>query len=250
LANITEKIFKDDEIYNQVTTAMSNMRVALSQTDSAHLIPVKQRKKSHYQNIKTISDYLIVFLRCVKEKRFEIELTHRKKQLEWVIQYESFINNFSELNIVISQIEKILKTEGLSKKTIKASLIIINMHGNNPYIDRLKEGLKKYLKNILINFPKEKLLLCTSDVIESAFGKYKNFTSQNPMAGVTNLVLCLAAFTHPLTRESIISALETVKVKDIKNWNSGNVENSVYKKRQIYFSTTEKWNELYNENSD
>ncbi len=66
------------------------------------------------------------------------------------------------------------------------------------------------------------------------------------MAGVTNLVLCLAAFTSPLTHDSVKTALETVKVSDIQKCNSEFVNISLLKKRQIYFSNTKKWNDFWN----
>jgi hypothetical protein len=66
-------------------------------------------------------------------------------------------------------------------------------------------------------------ILCTSDIIESAFGKYKNYVSKNPMAGVTNLTLCLAAFTSSLKKESIRDALEKTKVADIQKWTKENI---------------------------
>ena len=70
LALITERILRQDKNYMEVTSELSKMQIALSQTDAAHLIPLKQRKKSHYQNIKRIADYLAGLSRYVKEERY------------------------------------------------------------------------------------------------------------------------------------------------------------------------------------
>lgn len=111
LAGITEEIFKNDETYIAITKEMANMKVKLNQTDAAHLVSLKQRKKSHYQNIKKISEYLLKFLNYVEAEKYKEKLNEREEQFVWIKKYNTFINNFYELNEVISKIEAILKKE-------------------------------------------------------------------------------------------------------------------------------------------
>jgi len=49
-------MYKSDGEYQEFTKKMSEMRTKFSQTKLASIIPPKQRNKSRYQNIKTISD--------------------------------------------------------------------------------------------------------------------------------------------------------------------------------------------------
>ncbi len=65
----------------------------------------------------------------------------------------------------------------------------------------LKEGLTKYFIDIENNMISKKMLIC-SDIIESSFEKYKNYVSNNKMAVVTSLILCLSAFTSTLSEET------------------------------------------------
>ncbi|MCH7410274.1 hypothetical protein MM239_12775 [Belliella sp. DSM 111904] len=60
--------------------------------------------------------------------------------------------------------------------------------------------LTEHIQKTMDGSPEDRLesLLCSSDIIESAFGKYKNYIQANPMVGITNL--CLAAFTGKLTK--------------------------------------------------
>ncbi len=216
IACITEKMFKENKMYSELTKEMSKMRVTLSQTDAAHLIPLTQRKKSHYQNLKRIADYLDSLLKYVKEGKYKKKLKHRESQVKWIKKYECFIKELSELNQVITKIEKIVKKKGLSQISKRECTNILNQ-SENQYVKILKIKLGEYFQEMLSLTKKEKIL-CTSDIIESAFGKYKNYVSKNPMAGVTNLSLCLAAFTSNLTKESIKEALEKIKVADIRKW--------------------------------
>jgi hypothetical protein len=77
-----------------------------------------------------------------------------------------------------------------------------------------------HMQETLKLLPEKKRIVFTSDIIESAFGKYKNYVSSNPMAGITNLVLTIAAFTASLEKKEIKKALETTTVNDIKKMDS------------------------------
>jgi len=101
---------------------------------------------------------------------------------------------------------------------------------------KLKTQILNYMTQTIQLVSQEKSLLCTSDILESAFGKYKNYVSSNPMACVTNLILCLAAFTCSLTEIEIVEALEKTKIKDIKKWTIENIGDSVLKKRTAMLS--------------
>ncbi|MBA7581385.1 hypothetical protein ES708_23287 [subsurface metagenome] len=52
------------------------------------------------------------------------------------------------------------------------------------------------------------------------------------MACLTNLSLCIAAFTGNLTDNEVKEALEAVKVKDIKKWTEENIGTSLLSKRR------------------
>jgi len=80
--------------------------------------------------------------------------------------------------------------------------------------------------------PDEGKLLCTSDIIESSFGKYKNYMSQNSMAGITDLSLCLAAFTNRLDATKLKIGLENTKMNDLKKWSKENIRETHFSKRK------------------
>ena len=101
-----------------------------------------------------------------------------------------------------------------------------------PWVKRLQDFIAGFLDEQLSLVPQKKTILCTSDIIESAFGKYKSYINNNPMVGITDLSLVIAAFTSDLNAEMIKKAMEEVKVNDIKNWNKINIGQTNFQKRQ------------------
>jgi hypothetical protein len=233
IALILEKLYKNNKSYNEVIKNMSEMRVKYAQSKIAEIIPPKQRKKSRYQNIKKISDWCyksIMYIENCKDINCEIY-----EKLKWVLNYKSFITELSRINKTISNIEKILKHNGLSNKTVdECSMLLEKLGFESGQV--LKDKIIEYFSETKKLLPKCKKILISSDIIESAFGKYKNYVSQNPMAGVTNLILCISAFTASLTKKEIKKALENTTINDVKEWTKNYIGKTLLQKRRQLLS--------------
>ncbi len=156
------------------------------------------------------------------------------QKLKCISKYEELIIELREVNHIINQIKTKVKINGLSdeiNKEIKEDIlqkIIIK----NSRTDILISELEKYLAESKNSLPKEEKILCTSDIIESSFGKYKNYISDNPMIGITNLALCLSTFTSKLEPNEIKEGLEKTKMIDLKEWTEKNIAETNMKKRK------------------
>jgi len=156
-------------------------------------------------------------------------------KLHWLLKYRKFITELNSINQAIAQIQTILKSKGLSNQTIKQTgKILDKLMIDNQRIRCFQVELKKYLNVTKAQLSNEKNILCTSDIIESSFGKYKNYLSQNSMIGITNLSLCLAAFTNNLDAEELKEGLEKTTINDLKNWTKNNIgETNLSKRRRV-----------------
>lgn len=235
IGNIIERLYGTDSLFNGLTKRMSEMRIKLAQTDSASIIPPKQRKKSRYLNINAISNWAVKAFRLVEDDSVSQSDNHVVAKLWWIREHELFIKDLANINNAILEIEKILKHRGMTKTTIKSCNKILNTLTSSKG-KVLSSKVKEYFKSVQELMPKTKILLCSSDIIESTFGKYKNYVSSNPMACLTNLSLSIAAFTSSLKENEVKMALENVKIKDIYNWTKENIGQSLLKKRRRLLS--------------
>jgi hypothetical protein len=240
IALMVEKLYKTDDTYHALTTQMSAMRTKYSQSQLAPLIAPKQRKKSRYQNIKTIADWAKTALTTYESVAGQpSEDAQRIQQaLEWLPSYKACIDELATINDIICQVERIVKWYGLSKDTVKQCRPILKQlstrSGSKGAL--LKKQLEQYFQTTLKLIHASNQLLCTSDILESAFGKYKNYLSTNPLAGVTNLALVIAAFTSSLEKHEIKEALENTTIKDIKTWTQKHIGTTVFAKRKLLLS--------------
>lgn len=230
MALLLKKIYSKDTEYIKYSKEMAQMRFKGVCSDYSHVIPPKQRINSRFMNLNILSDWGLKALNCSKSS-LKNSKTHEK--LSWVKNYKDLIVELDILNRMISEIKTILKTKGLSKKTINiVNKILKKQKPANVRIQYFSKNLINYLKETLMQLPDEKQLLCTSDIIESSFGKYKNYMSQNSMAGITDLSLCLASFTNRLDATELKVGLENTKINDLKKWSKENIGETHFSKRK------------------
>ncbi len=254
ISNEIKHIYKLDQCFNSFKKELSRMRTKLSQTDIAAIVPPKGRKKSEYQSFDKIVKWaknsltLLQVLNC-SEKTKELEelkikigkelseiiLEKIKDNLAWIEEYKQLINELAEINIVVKSIEKQMKHKGLSQITLKNAITLLNeLTTENGILFR--NNLVPKLKSQLDLLSETEIILCSSDILESTFGKYKNRVSGNLMASVTVLILMIAAYSSNLTEVDIKESMENVKISDIKEWGKDKIGISNHKLRSILLS--------------
>jgi FtsZ-binding cell division protein ZapB len=243
-----EKLYDKDERYQNLKKEMSLMRKKFSQTTIAAIIPPKKRKKSEYQSFDKLiiwSERALDLLnnrltdkKIIKEliKEFDNATLERiRQELDWINNYTELIKELSEINTVLKEIEKDMKHNGLTTITlINAEVSLEKLTTANGIL--FKNNLLPKLHEQFNLLPDKDVILCSSDILESTFGKYKNRLSENSMASVTDLMLIIAAYTCNLTEEKIIECMENVKISDIKKWSEENVGTSLSKQRSLLLS--------------
>ena len=150
------------------------------------MIPPNQRSKSRFLNIDAISKRGMKVLQALQKDEISSE---DRLQLQWVKENDAFIIEIDLIMPAVQEISIILKNEGLSKQTKSRCISLLS----NCKIGKLKI-FKDYMLNYLDEYTKQishrkEIILCSSDIIESTFGRYKNELSKNPMSGITDLVL-------------------------------------------------------------
>ena len=232
IAIALERIYKKNNNFKEYTHKMGQMRIKLCNSKYAHLIPPNQRSKSRFLNIDIISSWGMKVLKALETTTISIE---ERKQLLWVKEKQSLIEEMNNIIDAVKQISILLKTNGLSKKTKRQCTSILKQYKTGK-MKIFREHMIKYLEGNIQNIQKRgEHLLCSSDIIESTFGRYKNEISKNPMSGITDLALIIPALTINLSREEIKKAIDYSTAKQLKQWNKENLCESLSVKRNLVF---------------
>jgi len=213
------------------------MRFSLCCSKMAHIIPPKQRTDSRFMNIKTLSDWSIAAIKVYDQMTGELSPVDRlvKEELSWLVGKRKFIEEMDKIMQVNNLIMKILKHNGLTHQTIVQSMSELKTFTTGK-LQAFAQKVQEYF-DMIINRVKKQTLVITSDIIESSFGKYKNYLSSNKMIGITDLALCIPAFTFDLRRkDEIKKAMETVSIKELRQWGDYNIGKTLLMRRKEAFA--------------
>lgn len=236
---VVEHIYKRDTEFKEYTKRMAHLRGSQALGKMSHVLPPAQRSKARFMNLRPVSDWGMSVLNVLENAPDTLKA--EKENLNWVEGHKKIILELALLNKMINCIQLLLKTKGLSTGTLCECREVLR-EANTPRLQLFAKNLTGYLYHMLSDRPMKDLncLLCSSDIIESAFGKYKYYIHTNPMVGITNLSLTLAAFTGKLTMEEMTETFQSTKVDHVKNWTAKNIGQTTLSKRFAVFNWNEK----------
>ena len=99
----------------------------------------------------------------------------------------------------------------------------------------LKEQIIGYLTQEGGKIPDGEILLGTSDVIESIFGKYQQYTANNPLKEIGKMILTISLCVTKITTQLVTDAMEFVSAMDVKKWADQVFGPSALSKRRTAF---------------
>jgi hypothetical protein len=227
-----EHLYKQDEDFKGLTGKMAHMRGSMCLGKLSHVLPPRQRVNSRFMNLKPISDWGDAVIKLLDEN--DPAFVEEREGLLWVDQYRHLIMELKQLNQIINNVQQLIKSNGVCKWSVRRSIRKMMRTCKKGRLLLLKQKMKEYFQTITKLVPHQQTIACSSDILESSFGRYKNYISANPMIGITNLSLSIGAFTNPINNENVKMAMENVRVSDIQEWSRLNIgETTLSKRRRV-----------------
>lgn len=225
---ILEDAYKGQADFEAFTGNLSNTRVKCHLTDTAFLLPPKQRAIARFMN-------LFEWVRWGGDMLKAYSTLNEKQQqaFAFVVESRPLIEELTSVMECVRDIERRCKSDGISKETAKlcawkASKLITSGKANKRTIS-IGSKIGSYLIGEAEKIgDKDKAHIISSDIIESAFGWYKTRKPSNKLCGVTASVLNIATIGKLSTKEGrakfdFKGNMEAVRLEDIKEWKEFNL---------------------------
>ncbi len=249
---ILKHLLEKDERWLEFTTNITNTKRSILHTALAFMSPPKPKEKSRWLNIEPFVKWAENALLQAEEEMNKEAKEKYKLKLKWVNDFQKDIKIWREMIDILKVMMCEIKKNGLSKKvakTIIEEIENINFEHQNP--KKMSAEITKYLNEETKNL--NGTYLGCSDIIESIFGRYKNFSAKTPMKEVGKALLVIPIFTSDMATNDIKLAMETITEKQVKIWFKKNIGESLVSKRKIFcnlIKTKEKYGEKYYDNLD
>ena len=167
----------------------------------------------------------------------EPSILHQKiiDKLGWLVDYQSELIRWNQMVNLTRSIETQLKQFGLNHQSL-AYL----QEKNFAFADSSRQYFQQYIVDYVVaqtsHLRESETFLATSDVIESLFGKYKQFSARCPFKEMGQMLLTISLSTMNLTTTVVKNALLSISFADVEAWLTEVFGQSTLSKRKTLFS--------------
>ena len=141
-----------------------------------------------------------------------------QEKLGWLAPDKDEIASYAEMIELVQTVQQQVKQQGLSKTSSMDFENSLKDKVLTAPVEHLKEQIIGYLTHQGGKIPDGEILLGTSDIIESIFGKYKQYTANSPLKEVGKMILTIPLCVTKITSQLVKEAMEYVSTMDVKEW--------------------------------
>jgi len=235
LSNVTEATLKNNPTWIEFMQSQTGTRKRAYQTELAPLMPQRHREKARFMDIGYIVDWPALiniskelgYLNSVSEERFQ-------DYFGWIDKFGPHLEDWRFMVRAVEMIIETIRKFGLSRKVysyLKYFFKRAAVEGKElkKFISKCLGALWEEVKKLKSN----ETMICSTELVESIFGKYKAINQIS--VGITGNILGICAFSGKRKSEQdIIKAMEGCSVKEGMNWIRDNVGKSVSSLRKEY----------------
>jgi hypothetical protein len=244
MALLLKHELRNCEKYQSFIQPCNPCRKQLQQTELSFLSPPSQRSQCRYFNVDKLLDWaenllnspLDILADLVPNIEPDILRSKLKEKLGWLASYQDSLRDGNQMVQITRFVETLIKLDGLNQETFSIIQQHLTMEVNYP--EGVAQKILGYLTQELSPIQPGQTLLATSDVLESLFGKYKQFSSRSPLKQIGQIFLSICLSTMNLTTTVVKEALETVRFLDVEDWSAQVFGQSMLSKRRILFSAS------------
>jgi hypothetical protein len=230
---ILKHILEKDERWLEFTTNITKTKRSILHTALAFMSPPKPKEKSRWLNMEPFVKWAENALLQAEEEMNKEAKDKYKLKIKWVNDFQEDIKIWREMIDMLKVMMCEIKKNGLSKKVAKK--IIDKIESSNfehQNTKKMSSQITKYLNEETKNL--NGTYLGCSDIIESIFGRYKNFSAKTPMKEVGKALLVIPIFTSDMDTNDIKLAMESITEEQVKIWFKENIGESLVSKRKIF----------------
>lgn len=222
-ANVLKSIVGGDPRFAEFQTHIGRTRSAIQQTELAHLVPPAVRPKSRFMNLAATLHWATAMLWLLDtpdaKGRASITAERLEDKLGWLRPFAADIAQWMACQRVVSTGVTFINEQGLSRGAADRFRELVADSSSSHAASRdVAARLITFLREAELLLAEGERLPLSTEILESSFALYKQLERQHSKSGFTSLIATFASLLHPATPATIRSALERVKVKDVREW--------------------------------
>ena len=220
-ALLLKKRLAADANWTQFVAAANRLRLGITQTELAFLNPPTLKTKARFMNLDRLVHWArraLRFLDTSPALPFPVDHQQVREKLTWLIPYRRPLREWSRWLKLIRTTEAHVHQTGLHHGLPRELRRLLTPLARTSPCRRLRRDILAFLISQTQHLPPHERLPGSTEVLESAIGKYKRLQSTHSAGGMTSLLLSLGALVGHPSATFIQHALETIRTADLKTW--------------------------------
>jgi hypothetical protein len=216
MANILAGLYEKDAIFSAFCKECKLLRQRWALSKQSKFMPPSMRNKLRFANV-----FGLILWAKDKLEKWETLPEEVQKELSFLQANKFFLEEFYTIQSQSLALQKLLKMQGYSEENHKKVIELLAKNEQKDYAKQaiFKQKTVEYLAILAVKKPENLAKIhCSSDSIESAFGKLKQKINPNSHRQMTVFVLTLSSIGSAYSEQEVKKALETVKEKELKNY--------------------------------
>ena len=243
---------KDDPNWQRLVTQTCATKRAVVHTKLAFAAPPKPRDKARWLNLDSYLDWaekMLAFADRKEESRRDksdadtVDWETFEEKFGWLREFRPHLREWRTMLDLLQAAKDEIKHNGLRLKSVEQfEKAIAGTQLDTERLRCLRNQLLTHIQTqtaLTATAEKDQPWLGSSDIIESMFGKYKNFSARTPMKEVGKTVLSMPVFTSDVTLSDVKEAMENVSMRDLREWLAENVGDTLFARRKRAFNHLE-----------
>lgn len=228
---------EDDSRWKALTRKMWMAKRDILFTPLGFMVPPKPKDKARWLNLDIYVNWLGKALDFRKHKADADGARLFDEKLGWIGEFADSLPEWRSMLDMLDLMKREIKKNGFRKDTpMRFEKLSSGIALSTRRLRSLKKEIMDYINEETAGIEDEQILLGSSDIIESVFGRYKWFSGKTPMKEVGRAVLAIPVFTGKFDEAEVKSAMESVSAKDVDDWLRQNIGESFFSKRKRAFS--------------
>jgi hypothetical protein len=234
-AIVLKSIVGGDPRFGEFQTHIGRTRSAIQQTELAHLVPPAMRPKARFMNLAATLHWATTMLWLLEtpdaKGRESITTERLEDKLGWLRPFAADIARWMACQRVVSTGVTFVNEQGLSRGAADRFGELVADSSSHAASSDVAARLTTFLREAELLLAEGERLPLSTEIVESSFALYKQLERQHSKSGFTSLIATFASLLRPATPATIRSALERVKVKDVRQWLQKNLARTLTAKR-------------------
>lgn len=241
--NMLKKKLDEDPRWKSFITHVTNSKRRLCQSSLCFICPPDLRGKSRFFNCKNVIEWALRVLAALeKMETSDPNWKEMNKKLGWLRECKQDLTLFAELFQLAALAKEAVRKQHIGKDSWQVIERLLNQEAQSVEGKVFANGIIDFIKIQGAKAEEEKLLVGSSEIIESAFSKLKLLDRECGNSGFTSSILGLAACFGATDYKSVSKAFEQCDYKDVVAWGKKNVGETIQKKRRQFLKPKKRRN--------